>query len=79
MTRWMESLDYLHHKVIYHNGNTKLEPDGSFRIVVAHTDPLVPNWIETTGLTHLSVNVRALCPECEELDVTFRRERVDPA
>ena len=74
MTRWMESLDYRHHNVIFHHRNTHLQPDGTFRIVVAHADPGAPNWIETTGLSHLSVNVRALCPEVDELDVAFRRE-----
>ena len=57
-------------------GNTRLEPDGTFRIVVAHRDPGLPNWIETTGLTHLSVNVRAVRPEIDELDVRFRREKL---
>jgi hypothetical protein len=28
---------------------TRLEPDGSFRIVIAHEDPGVPNWIDTEG------------------------------
>ena len=76
MTRWMESLDYRYHDVIFHSHNTQLEPDGSFRIVVAHTDPGVSNWIETTGLTHLSVNVRALCPEVDELEVSFHRQQL---
>ena len=28
---------------------TALEPDGSFRIVVAHKDPGTPNWLDTEG------------------------------
>jgi hypothetical protein len=26
-----------------------LEPDGSFRVVIAHRDPGMPNWLDTEG------------------------------
>ena len=28
---------------------TTLEADGSFRMVIAHSDPGIPNWIDTEG------------------------------
>ncbi len=46
---WMESLDYRYFRVWTNKGMATYEPDGSVRIVVAHEDPGVPNWIETAG------------------------------
>lgn len=45
--------------------------DGVLGLSLPHRDPR-----QTTGLTHLSVNVRALCPEVDELDVRFLREKL---
>lgn len=42
---------------------TRLEPDGRFRIVVAATDPGVPNWLDTAGEREGVVFVRYLLPE----------------
>jgi hypothetical protein len=47
--RYMQSLDYRYHRVSLNREQAVLEPDGSFRVVVAHRDPGVPNWIETAG------------------------------
>jgi hypothetical protein len=46
---WMESLDYVHHRIHVNKHTAEYEPDGSVRIVVAHSDPRLPNWLETTG------------------------------
>jgi hypothetical protein len=46
---WMESLDYRFFTVHLNKHTAKPEPDGSVRIVVAHRDPGVPNWIDTVG------------------------------
>lgn len=47
--RYMQSLDYRYHRVSLNHSQVTLEPDGSFRIVVAQRDPGMPNWIETAG------------------------------
>ncbi|MFK7895677.1 MAG: DUF1214 domain-containing protein [Myxococcota bacterium] len=46
---WMESLDYLNHRVHINRHTAQLEPDQSLRIVVAHADPgaAFPNWLDT--------------------------------
>lgn len=49
MTRWMESLDAPHHQIILNNHHVTLEPDGTFRIIVAHRDPGTANWLDTAG------------------------------
>tara|TARA_R110000823_G_scaffold305166_3_gene427085 strand:+ start:11499 stop:12596 length:1098 start_codon:yes stop_codon:yes gene_type:complete len=46
---WMESLDYRHHTIHVNKHTAHYEADGSVRVVVSHTDPGVPNWIETAG------------------------------
>ncbi|MCG8592252.1 MAG: DUF1214 domain-containing protein [Proteobacteria bacterium] len=46
---WMESLDYRYHPIAVNHHGARLEPDGSVRIVVAHADPGVGNWIDTAG------------------------------
>jgi hypothetical protein len=47
--RYMQSLDYRYHRVSLNHSQVRLEVDGSFRLVVAHRDPGMPNWIETAG------------------------------
>jgi len=46
---WMESLDYRYYKIHVNKHTAEYESDGSVRIVVAHEDPGVPNWINTVG------------------------------
>jgi hypothetical protein len=45
----MESLDYRYHRIALNHSQVTKRPDGSVRLVVAHADPGVPNWIETAG------------------------------
>lgn len=44
---WMESLDYRNFRVHLNKHSAHYEGDASVRIVVAHADPGVPNWIRT--------------------------------
>lgn len=46
---WMESLDYRYYTIHTNKHLATYRPDGSVRIVVAHRDPGVPNWIDTVG------------------------------
>ena len=46
---WMESLDYRYHSVHYNKHTTCYRPDGSFRLIVAHRDPGLANWVDTAG------------------------------
>ena len=48
---WMESLDYRYHTIHTNKHLAHHEEDGSIRLVVAHEDPGLPNWIETAGHT----------------------------
>ncbi len=55
---WAESLDYAHRQVHINSGAAELEADGSFRLVVAHEDPGVANWMDTAGHEHGTMCVR---------------------
>jgi hypothetical protein len=61
--RYLQTFDYAHRHGGRNRANTTLEPDGSFRIVIAHEDPGVPNWIDTGGRTFGMVFWRFFLPE----------------
>jgi hypothetical protein len=46
---WMESLDYRYFQVWVNKSSARLRADGSVRVIVAHQDPGVDNWIDTCG------------------------------
>ncbi|MBP1687249.1 MAG: hypothetical protein H6Q33_3392 [Deltaproteobacteria bacterium] len=46
---WLESLDYWQHTIHVNHHTAIARADGSVRLVVAHRDPRVPNWLDTAG------------------------------
>jgi hypothetical protein len=72
---WLESLDYRHHRIDLNHTQAHYEPDGSFRLVIAHRDPGVPNWLETAGHDHGTMGLRWVKaevhpqPECRVVPV----------
>ncbi len=48
---WMESLDYRYFNICVSKGSATYEADGSIKIIVAHNDPGLPNWINTCNHT----------------------------
>jgi hypothetical protein len=46
---WMESLDYRYHRIDVNHHGARTEGDGSVRLIVAHEDPGVGNWLDTAG------------------------------
>jgi Protein of unknown function (DUF1214) len=61
--RYLQTYDYVHRTVSRNRANTVLEPDGSFRMVIAHEDPGVPNWIDTERRSFGMVFWRFFVPE----------------
>ena len=47
--RFIQSFDFNNRRISLNRKQTVLEPDGSFRMVIAHRDPGVPNWLDTEG------------------------------
>ena len=46
---WMESLDYRYFTIHVNKHTAVYEADGSVRVIVAHEDSGLPNWIHTVG------------------------------
>jgi hypothetical protein len=46
---WGESLDFANHQCSLNGFQSERDPDGALRWVIAHRDPGVPNWLDTTG------------------------------
>jgi hypothetical protein len=63
--RHTHTLDYRYRQISLNRKQTKLEPDGSFKIVLAAGDPGVPNWLDTEGRPSGSVFWRFQLPEEE--------------
>ncbi len=55
---WAESLDFRNRTVHTNSHTTKYADDGSFTLVVAHEDPGLPNWMDTSGHRHGTMGLR---------------------
>ncbi len=66
--RWLESLDYRHHRVVLNSHTAQREPGGRVRLVVAARDPGHPNWLDSAGHAHGTIGVRWVGPDV--VDVT---------
>jgi len=47
--RFLQTLDYRYRTVSLNRRQTTLEKDGSFKMILAHEDPGLPNWLDTEG------------------------------
>jgi hypothetical protein len=47
--RFQQTLDYRSRSVSLNRAQTELEADGSFRMILSHSDPGQPNWLDTEG------------------------------
>ena len=55
---WGESFDWRNRRVSLNSREVERGADGGARIVVAHRDPGVPNWIDTAGHLEGSMSLR---------------------
>jgi hypothetical protein len=46
---WGESFDYANRVSSLNGSQAEFDADGALRFVIAHRDPGVPNWVDTTG------------------------------
>ncbi len=63
--RYLQSFDYRYRRISLNRKQIELEKDGSYRIVIAHKDPGVPNWLSTEGRPNGTIYWRFLLPEGE--------------
>ena len=61
--RWMASFEYRGQRISLNRRQLRLEPDGSYRIVIAARDPGVPNWLATEGRPSGTIFWRFQLPE----------------
>ncbi len=47
--RFLQTFDYRYRTVSRNRKQTTLEQDGSFKMILAHKDPGLPNWLDTEG------------------------------
>jgi hypothetical protein len=78
---WMESLDYRYFTICVNKSSAHYESDGSVRVIVAHTDPGKPNWINTCGHTEgtmlwrwyrLAEGEGMVEPQCRVEELSFK-------
>jgi len=65
----LQTLEYRFRRTSLSRAQMQLSPDGGFRIVVAHRDPGVPNWLDTEGHVLGLVFWRFVLPETEPGDI----------
>jgi hypothetical protein len=73
---WLETLDYVRHRISLNNHSAVLEPDGSVKIVVAGRDPGHANWLDTAGHTRGTIGVRWVGKGVPEVVPSARVERL---
>ena len=61
--RWMASYEYRGQRISLNRKQMQLEPDGSYRIVIAQRDPGVPNWLASEGRAFGTIFWRFQLPE----------------
>jgi hypothetical protein len=60
---WWESLDFGNRQTSLNSHQARLDADGVFRGVIAHVDPGIPNWLDTTGHQRGTLAIRFLLAE----------------
>jgi hypothetical protein len=61
--RQLQTADYLHRRISLNSRQLVLGKDRRYRIVIAHRDPGVPNWLDTAGHAEGTIFWRFLLPE----------------
>ena len=61
--RQLQTFDYLRGRVSLNRAQSVADDDGTLRVVVAHRDPGVPNWLTTEGRPFGLVFWRFMLPE----------------
>jgi len=72
--RWLESYDYLKHRISLNHEQIEYEADGSFQITIAPQAAEGPNQLDTAGHLEGYVVIRALLPEDEMPDFELAAE-----
>jgi len=77
--RYYQTYDYANRRISLNRRQTKLEPDGSFKMIVAHKDPGAPNWLDAEGRPRGFIFWRFLLPEGDIAPVETKVVKVTEA
>lgn len=77
-SRWHEIIDYLHRPVSLTKDEVTYRADGSVRFVIAHRNPGVDNWLDTSGHNFGFITFRWLDGKYEDVPLpTLKVVKVD--
>ncbi len=74
---WMVPLDFANRVTSLNDGQLRQDDDGTFRVVLSHTDPGVQNWLDTSGLPNGLFTYRYVRPKNAPAPVTTVVEAAD--
>lgn len=77
MGAFMNSLDFLHRPVSLTPARARIDSDGRLRLVLAHDDPGLANWLDTCGLPSGNLTWRLLMSQQGTLFETRLVKRAD--
>jgi hypothetical protein len=66
---WFQSLDYTYRQSALNHHQAVVDDDGLVRLVVAHDDPGVANWLDTGGHSELPLTYRFQLPAIDRADL----------
>ena len=69
---WWETIDYARHQSSLNGHQAVVDDDGMLRVVIAHTDPGVANWLDTAGHSTGPVILRCVRTETAPVPTTRR-------
>jgi len=72
----MQTVDYRNRRSSLNQNQIAFEPDGSYRIVIAHSDPGQPNWLDVEGHTRGTIFWRFLLPETDPVKPHIERVKL---
>ncbi len=78
-SRFLNSLEHRRRQVSLTGSRIERDRDGFYRLVIAHSDPGVPNWLDTEGREFGMFVIRWLLPEHETVVPTARVVTLDQA
>jgi hypothetical protein len=61
--RYLQTFEYASRKTSLNRAQMTIGADGSFKIILAHVDPGLPNWVDTMGRGGGTIFFRFLLPE----------------
>jgi hypothetical protein len=71
---WFETIDPSHHQTSVNGFQARVDPDGRCRLVIAHIDPGVANWLATVGHREGTMTFRwLLCDSVPDIETRVVR------